>query len=352
MRWRVALLIVAVAAAFIPIPPRTIEAIYSDRFFPVYQIVATSVSNRVSFALFDVLVLAVVVCWVLLTVGDILIARRSGWLQAVLRVAARTATVAAVAYIAFLLTWGFNYRRIRLEDKLQFDSSRISADAAAMLAGQAVGQMNALYEPAHRMGWVPAHVIDRPLADAFAEGRRELGSTAATLPGVPKSTLLDTYFRRAGVAGMTDPYFLETFVATDLLPFELPFVIAHEWGHLAGFADEGDANFLAFLTCLHGTPAHQYSGWLSLYSEVAGGLDRRTAAEVNARLDSGPREDLRAIRDRLMHNINPRVSAAGWRVYDQYLKANTVQAGAASYADVVRLVLGTKFGPNWKPELR
>jgi hypothetical protein len=46
------------------------------------------------------------------------------------------------------------------------------------------------------------------------------------------------------------------------------------------------------------------------------------------------------------------VSAAGWRVYDQYLKANTVQAGAASYADVVKLVLGTKFGDGWKPQLK
>ena len=352
MRWRVALLIVAAAAAFVPIPPSTIEAIYSDRLFPIYQIVATSVSNRVAFALFDVLVVGATVCWLLLTIGDILLARRAGWLQALLRMVWRTATIAGVAYIAFLLTWGFNYRRVRLEDKLQFDQSRISTDAATALAGQAVGQLNALYEPAHRMGWVPPHVIDRRLADAFALGRRDLGSTAATLPGVPKSTLLDTYFRRAGVAGMTDPYFLETFVASDLLPFELPFVVAHEWGHLAGFADEGEANFLAFLTCLHGTPAHQYSGWLSLYSEVVGGLDRKAAAEVSAKLDSGPREDLRAIRDRLMQNVNPRVSAAGWRVYDQYLKANNVEAGAASYAEVVRLILGTKFTGDWKPQLK
>jgi hypothetical protein len=346
------LFVAALAAAFVPIPARTIEAIYSDRLFPIYQIVATSISNRVSFALFDVLVLGVVVCWFLLTVGDILLARRAGWLQAVLRIVLRTATIAAVAYLAFLLTWGFNYRRVPLEDKLQFEQSRISTDAATALAVQAVGQLNALYEPAHRIGWVPPHVVDRPLADAFALGRRELGSTAATLPGVPKSTLLDTYFRRAGVAGMTDPYFLETFVASDLLPFELPFVVAHEWGHLAGFADEGDANFLAFLTCLHGTTAHQYSGWLSLYSEVVGGLDRQSAGEVSAQLDAGPREDLRAIRDRLIHNVNPRVSAAGWRVYDQYLKANNVEAGAASYADVVRLILGTKFTGDWKPQLK
>jgi hypothetical protein len=151
---------------------------------------------------------------------------------------------------------------------------------------------------------------------------------------------------------MTDPYFLETFVASDLLPFERPFVVAHEWSHLAGFADEGDANFVAWLTCLRGTPAHQYSGWLSLYSEIAGGLDRTTAAEVSAKLADGPRDDLRAIRERLLQHINPQVSAAGWRVYDQYLKANKVEAGAASYADIVRLILGTKFTGDWQPQLK
>jgi hypothetical protein len=33
---------------------------------------------------------------------------------------------------------------------------------------------------------------------------------------------------------MTDPFLLETLLASNLLPFEVPAVIAHEWGHLAG----------------------------------------------------------------------------------------------------------------------
>jgi uncharacterized protein DUF3810 len=352
MRWRIALLILALAAAFLPIPSSAIESSYSARFFPFFQIIATSLSNRVPFALLDVLVVAVVAWWLLQGVRDLRAARRNGWIATTSRIVVRTTTVAAAAYLAFLLAWGFNYRRVPLEGKLQFDGTKISADAAVALAERAVTQMNALHDGAHQMGWAPPGLIDPPLADAFAAARREVGSTAATVPGLPKHTLLDGYFRRAGVAGMTDPYFLETFIASDLLPFELPFVIAHEWAHLAGFADEGEANFVAWLTCLRGTPAHQYSGWLSLYSEIVGGLDRKRAAEVSARLDAGPREDLRAIRERLLQHINPQVSAAGWRVYDSYLKANKIEAGAASYADVVRLVLGTTFGDDWKPKLR
>lgn len=140
---------------------------------------------------------------------------------------------------------------------------------------------------------------------------------------------------------MTDPFFLETLIASDILPFERPHVVAHEWAHLAGFTDEGEANFIGWLTCVHGTPPQQYSGWLFLYSEVLAGLPRERAQSVSARLSAGPRTDLQALRDRSLREVNPRVSGAGWLVYDQYLKANRVEAGTASYAQVVQLVLGT-----------
>jgi hypothetical protein len=88
----------------------------------------------------------------------------------------------------------------------------------------------------------------------------------------------------------------------------------------------------------------QYSGWLSFYTELASSLPRPDRVNIAAGLAPGPREDLRAMAERLTRNVNPRVSAAGWRVYDRYLKANRIEAGAASYADVVRLALGTELG--------
>ena len=70
------------------------------------------------------------------------------------------------------------------------------------------------------------------------------------------------------------------------------------------------------------------------------------------RLAPGPRDDLRAIEDRVSRSASPALSAAGWTVYDKYLKANRVDAGARSYAEVVRLVAGTRFGPDWTPMMR
>jgi hypothetical protein len=151
---------------------------------------------------------------------------------------------------------------------------------------------------------------------------------------------------------MTDPYFLETLVEQSLLPFERPFVIAHEWSHLAGLADEGEANFLGWLTCLRGTSAHRYSGWLFLYGELFGAASPLDRAALSARLEPGPRADLQAIAARLRRQVSPSVSAVGWQGYDRYLKANRVAAGSASYAQVVRLVLGVRFEAEWQPQLK
>jgi Protein of unknown function (DUF3810) len=141
---------------------------------------------------------------------------------------------------------------------------------------------------------------------------------------------------------MTDPYFLETLVVRGLLPFEEPFVIAHEWSHLAGFTDEGEANFVGWLTCLRASEAAKYSGWLFLYGQVVGRLPPAERSAIAGRLRPGPRRDLDAIAARIKAQVKPRVSEAGWRVYDTYLKANRIEAGAESYAQVVRLVLGSR----------
>jgi len=351
MWWKAALVVLAIAAAAVPVPPSVIEALYSNRVFPILQPLVTGFSNLVPFALFDVLLAGAVIVLVARIIADVRLKRRAGWGPALGRFVQRLVLVAAGAYLLFLLLWGFNYRRVPMTGKVQFDAARVSPEAARALAQTTVDRVNALYEAAHQEGWLPAGTVDPRLADAFARMRAELAIRGVSRPGRPKRTLLDPYFRRAGVAGMTDPYFLETFVVSDLLPFERPAVIAHEWSHLAGIADEGDANFTAWLTCLRGSPAHQYSGWLFLYDEVAGALPPSALRQVVASLNEGPRADLRAIRDRLQRQINPAISAAGWRVYDSYLKANQVEQGAASYAEVVRLILGTTFEGDWVPRL-
>ena len=344
---RVAMACVVAAAgiaAVLPWPESVVERWYSTGLYPLLQQPMTGLSNRVPFALADIALLAAISAWLFMAVFQL---RRSGRRQigvALGRIATRTLVAAAAIYLAFLALWGLNYRRLPLERKLGFDAGGLTPDAARATTMVAVSRVNELYAQAHASGWSQDNRVDPSLAGAFSSVARDLNGSGKTVPGRPKHTLLNLYFRPAAVDGATDPFFLETLVASDLLPFERPFVVAHEWSHLAGFADEGEANFVGWLTCARAGAPAQYSGWLFLYEQLMRDLSRHDREYVMKRLAAGPRTDLREIAARLARDVRPQVSAAGWRVYDTYLKANRVEAGAASYDQVVRLVMGTQLG--------
>ena len=253
------LLVVTALAALAPLPRWAIERWYSNGFYAAIQPAITFVSNNVPFALFDALLISVSAAFVVIGARDLF---GSSKLRGTARILARTAVWGAALYLALLVVWGFNYRRERLADRLPFDASAVNQAAVARLASAAVERLNALHPLAHAEGWTRASVVDPSLAGAFERVLRLTGASGRVVAGRPKHTIFDWYFRRAGVSGMIDPYFLESLVAGDLLPVERPFVIAHEWGHLAGLADEGEANVVGWFVCLQATPASQYSGWL------------------------------------------------------------------------------------------
>jgi hypothetical protein len=330
----------AIAAMFLPGASGLIERQYSDRLYAVVQRVLTRFSNQVPFALLDALALTVALAWGALAWRDL---RLRGRWRGARAIAARTIVWSAATYLLFLATWGLNYRRVPLQEKLSYDQTAVTPDAVRAAASRAVDRLNALYGRAHVDGWPAPGVVDPALATAFARALRDTRLNAATLPARPKTTVLDWYFRKSGTDGMTDPFFLETLLATNVLPFERPFVVAHEWSHLAGLGDEGEANFVGWLTCMRGGAATQYSGALFLYGELAATLSPGDRSAIARRLDEGPRRDLQAIHARYVRDVSPRLSAAGWRIYDSYLRANRVEAGAASYAEVVTLVLGVRL---------
>ena len=332
----------AVAAALLPLPSAAVDRWYSARVYGTLQPLLTSISNLAPFALLDLLAGGIAIAWIALAVRDLRSAPRR--LRAAGRIASRTLVWCAALYLAFLALWGLNYRRPRLRDALPFEPAAVTADAALAAGRLAAGRLNALHDAAHSSGWPAPDAVDPGLRDGFARAVRDAGITREVVPARPKRTMLDWYFRRAGVAGMTDPFFLETLVAGGLLPFERPFIVAHEWSHLAAIADEGEANFTGWLACVRGLPPNAYSGWLFLFGELARVVSGRDRVALSTALGAGPTADLRAIRERNAREVNPRLSAAGWRVYDSYLKANRVDAGAASYDEVVRLVLGVRVG--------
>ncbi len=344
-------LLAAAVMALAPLPRGTVERVYARGVYPLVQPRLTALTNRTPFAWFDVMLLiaagSLVALWIVR-----LSRRRSGALKTIGGLSVDTAAIAAVLYLWFLAAWGLNYRREPLRAQLDFQESRITRERLRDLALRNVESLNSLYDEAHAGGWPELPAVPGVLAPAFLRAQQDLAMTWRAEPGLPKRSLFNFYFTRVSIDGMTGPFFLETLANQSLLPFERSATVAHEWGHLAGYADESEANFLGWLVCMRGSASDRYSGWLSLYFTVIGSLPRGDREELSRALESGPREDLQAIRARIQRQVVPIASRAGYALYDRYLKANRVEAGIRSYAEVIRLLLGTKFNEDGSPVLR
>ena len=324
----------AVAAAVVPIAPSRVERWYSTTLYLSLQPHLTSLSSLVPIALLDLGVGVLILFLVWTFARDW---RSAGRLRAVARSLWRTTVTVAIVYLLFLATWGLNYRRVPLEQKLDFDRGRITHDAALALATRAVEEVNAGHAAAHAATLDPA-ALERSLADAL----RVVGAPVGARSAPPKRSLAGLYFRYAAIDGMTVPVFLEIILNPDLLAVERPSVLAHEWAHLAGYADESEASFIAWIAGTRGSdPVARYSAWLDTYSLAYNALPRAMRAKIPP-LDEGPRSDLAAIRARYARS-SPTVRHVAREAYDSYLRANRIEEGIDNYAVALQLMLGAQL---------
>ena len=349
---RLAIVVAAMALALTPMDPAWVERVYARGWYPTLQPFITSISSLVPIALLDVWVVlaAVGVAW---TGWRLIRAPAGARMRTWARTLWRIVVVASVVYLAFLVCWGLNYRRLPITQGLDFNRSRVTAAEVDAASLRAVSELNRLHQPAHAdLRSLPTLAAMRVrLAPAFAAAQRALGQPRLATPGRPKISMLSPFFRWATVDGMVNPLGLEVIVNPDVLPVERPFVIAHEWGHLAGWARESEASYVGWLTCRSGDHAARYSGWLSLYWHLRHELARDRLQAIDTRLGDGPRRDLAAIAARLRRG-QPMVQEASWRTYDQFLKANRVDAGVKNYGEVVTLILGTAADADGRPRRR
>jgi hypothetical protein len=339
---------IALAAAFLPFSPGRIETAYSQGVYLSLQRQLTPLTNAAPVAVTDLLLAAAVLAVLAFLRQTWRVRGARGIWAAVVSAAAVALTATASVYLVFLATWGLNYRRVPLAARLDFDRSRVNQESVTRLARSLTARVNDLYAPAHRAGWPAWEDLPAQLGPSFEAVQRQLAPVKPAVAGVPKWSLLTFYFERAGVSGLTDPFALEVVVDRAQLPFERPFVAAHEWAHLAGYADESEANFIGWLVCFQGPPTAEYSGDLVLLTYVLGALPDAPRAELVRAIAAGPRQDLAEVRKRAALAW-PWLQRPAWWVYDRYLRANRVEQGVMSYSAALQLLAGTRFEKRWVP---
>jgi len=304
-----------------PFAPRPfIEAWFARGIFPKVSTILGLLADSIPIAWLDLLIPAALVY-----AGFCIRWRR--WAALVVMVAA--------GFVTFFWTWGINYHREPLRLKLTINSNEASASLMEAFTRRTATELNALYK---EDGSVAA---DSDIASVAAERVEQVverldGLRWRAASRIKISILADPWFRAAGIDGFFNPIIHEPILNSRVLPVERPFVVAHELAHVRGYPDEGDANFIALMATLMSQDRRlQYSGWIELWFYLRG-------RDSDRMLDSGPRQDVQRILERIRRQQVAWISTLQATILDWFLKANSVPSGIRSYSQVVLLAAETQ----------
>jgi hypothetical protein len=321
-----------------------IERAYVNGAYPNWEHTAFSITHPLPWSLGDPAALAGAAAIVWLIVRFVRLRRKRAQEAGMLLL--NCLAIASLYAIWFELSWGWNYARAPLEARMQFDPSRVTPQNATALRTQAMAQMNALAAAAHARASAPLDLDG--LRGAWLPAVQRAGDRWSPSVGEPKPTVANPFMLATGTSGFINPLTLNVALASDLLWFERPFDLAHEWSHDAAYAREDEANYLAIVTCLRsGDPAMQYSGWFELFLYLP--QKRHYAHREFVPLVW---QDFAALRKRDARHINVMLAHWTWRTYNVYLKSNRIASGIANYDEVTRLMLGIPLDAQRLPVAR
>ncbi|MBQ8993269.1 MAG: DUF3810 domain-containing protein, partial [Turicibacter sp.] len=144
------------------------------------------------------------------------------------------------------------------------------------------------------------------------------------------------------ITGIYSPFTVEANVNIAVPDSTLLFTTMHEMAHQRGYASENEANFIAFITCIHHPDTDFiYSGYLSAlrYTNIAlSKVNHQVLMTLNEQLNEGVKRDLRYLNE-FWSQYEGKVEKTFNTMNQTYLTLNGVSDGVQSYGRVVDLLL-------------
>lgn len=313
--------------------PERVEAFYGGLFYPHWSILMRSATGLLPFSLGDMLYILVIV-WLLYRLLRFRKTSTSAFMGSLL-------VTCCWIYVCFQLSWGLNYSRHAVEQKLKIFES---PSDSILLHGLTASLLERIKEfaPARRPGEVRR---TEDLEKAIVLGYSRIPGGVA--PGQPsslavKQSLFGVIGNYLGYSGYFNPFTGEAQLNHTIPDVLHPFVMAHEMGHQLGYAREQEANLMGFLAArASGDSLLRYSAYFDMFLYANAGLSQTDSLAADAHLNRLPPEaksDLESLR-RFRAQYKSPVERAINILYDRYLKVNGQSAGTYSYGRVVRNLL-------------
>ena len=331
--------------------------IYTTRIYPIIGSLLSPISGLFPFAVGDIFI-ALSIVWVFfypiyeikwrkqLAKRFFFLAAKRGCYPKKKVVFGRVAEYLLWVYAWFYIAWGLNYSQPNIYCRTGMEPVEVSEAKFREFAYRYADSINSLSEEFN--GMVDDGLKNR-VQDAVLKGYNEIGAKEginAPFNQHPhaKTMLFTPLSSMSGVTGSMGPFFCEFTLNGDIRPHDYPAIYAHEFAHLLGIANEGEANFYSYIVCTASSDkAVKFSGYYHIFFHVLRNVfDILGEKEGEKFLKYIRPEIIQLARSDRQYWISKRckaLDAAQDFIFDLYLRGNHVAEGRKSYSGVVALIL-------------
>lgn len=331
--------------------------IYTTRIYPIIGSLLSPISGLFPFAVGDIFI-ALSIVWVFfypiyeikwrkqLAKRFFFLAAKRGCYPKKKVVFGRVAEYLLWVYAWFYIAWGLNYSQPNIYCRTGMKPVEVSEAKFREFAYRYADSINSLSEEFN--GMVDDGLKNR-VRDAVLKGYNEIGAKEginAPFNQHPhaKTMLFTPLSSMSGVTGSMGPFFCEFTLNGDIRPHDYPAIYAHEFAHLLGIANEGEANFYSYIVCTASSDkAVKFSGYYHIFFHVLRNVfDILGEKEGEKFLKYIRPEIIQLARSDRNYWLSKRckvLDAAQDFIFDLYLRGNHVAEGRKSYSGVVGLIL-------------
>ena len=330
---------------------------YATRIYPIIGSFLSPISGLFPFAVGDIFI-ALSIVWVIfypiyeikwrkqLAKRFFFLAAKRGCYPKKKVVFGRVAEYLLWVYAWFYIAWGLNYSQPNIYCRTGMKPVEVSEAKFREFAYRYADSINYLSEEFN--GMVDDGLKNR-VRDAVLKGYNEIGAKEginAPFNQHPhaKTMLFTPLSSMSGVTGSMGPFFCEFTLNGDIRPHDYPAIYAHEFAHLLGIANEGEANFYSYIVCTASSDkAVKFSGYYHIFFHVLRNVfDILGEKEGEKFLKYIRPEIIQLAKSDRNYWLSKRckvLDAAQDFIFDLYLRGNHVAEGRKSYSGVVGLIL-------------
>ncbi len=316
-------------------------------FFPAYRMFSkkwiaflSSLSSMFPFAVWDILM---VLCVIVLIVTLISSFRKHSFLKWLSNVF----LIASISVFIVVCGWMLNHYAPELSEELDLEVGEYSTDQLYEACDHylRMASEHSVFIGRDEEGHIRDYDFEE-IAAIAGSSYEKLSETYPVFEGskvrIKGLSVAGEYLMYNGIVGIFMPVTGEAGVPYSVPDAPMPFTMAHEAGHRLGLAGEEEANFAAFLACVH-SPDERfiYSGYYNAFSYCFSSLykaDPEKALELYHKHDES--------RGTIMLKIDRQDTSAVYKRYesplkevsdqinDTYLKTFDEEQGIQSYGMV------------------